>query len=139
MSNQSHIQPRLLTFANASRNGPGASTLHQLRVFPQSIGFHIDGRDEVGARRQSVQTVVPDRVRIQRLIVRTGFRESLQVVPNDQIAIQVTPGDLEVVIEGKKTAGRIEPGTTFYVPKNAPHQFLNMGKAPYDVVVVMLK
>ena len=27
----------------------------------------------------------------------------------------------------------------FYVPKNAPHQFLNMGKAPYDVVVVMLK
>ena len=63
-----------------------------------------------------------DRVRIQRLTVPTGFRESLQVVPNDQIAIQVTPGDLEVVIEGKK-----------------PHQFLNVGKAPYDVVVVMLK
>ena len=37
------------------------------------------------------------------------------------------------------TAGRIEPGTTFYVPKNAPHQFLNVGKTPYDVVVVMLK
>jgi len=80
-----------------------------------------------------------DRVRIQRLSVPAGFRESLQVVPNDQIAIQVTPGDLEVVINGQKTAGRIEPGTTFYVPKNAPHQFLNMGKTPYDVVVVMLK
>jgi mannose-6-phosphate isomerase-like protein (cupin superfamily) len=80
-----------------------------------------------------------DRVRIQRLSVPAGFREALQVVPNDQIAIQVTPGDLEVVISGQKTAGRIEPGTTFYVPKNAPHQFLNMGKAPYDVVVVMLK
>jgi len=80
-----------------------------------------------------------DRVRIQRLSVPAGFRESLQVVANDQIAIQVTPGDLEVVISGQKTTGRIEPGTTFYVPKNAPHQFLNMGKAPYDVVVVMLK
>lgn len=80
-----------------------------------------------------------DRVRIQRLSVPVGFRETMQVVPNDQIAIQVTPGDLEVVINGQKTAGRIEPGTTFYVPKNAPHQFLNMGKAPYDVVVVMLK
>ena len=80
-----------------------------------------------------------DRVRIQRLSVPAGFREALQVVPNDQIAVQVTPGDLEVVISGQKTAGRIEPGTTFYVPKNAPHQFLNMGKAPYDVVVVMLK
>jgi len=79
-----------------------------------------------------------DRVQVQRLTVPAGFREPLQVVPNDQIAIQVTPGDLEVVISGQKTTGRIEPGTTFYVPKNAPHQFLNMG-APYDVVVVMLK
>ena len=80
-----------------------------------------------------------DRVRIQRLSVPAGFRETLQVVPNDQIAIQVTPGTLEVVINGQKTEGRIEPGTTFYVPKNAPHQFLNVGNAPYDVVVVMLK
>jgi quercetin dioxygenase-like cupin family protein len=80
-----------------------------------------------------------DRVRIQRLSVPAGFRETLQVVPNDQIAIQVTPGELEVVISGQKTVGRMEPGTTFYVPKNAPHQFLNTGGAPYDVVVVMLK
>ena len=80
-----------------------------------------------------------DRMQIQRLSVPAGFREPLQVVPNDQIAIQITPADLEVTIDGKKTAGRIEPGATFYVPKNAPHQFLNMGKAAYDVVVVMLK
>ena len=63
-----------------------------------------------------------DRMQIQRLSVPPGFREPLQVV-----------------INGQKTAGRIEPGTTFYVPKNAPHQFLNMGTTPYDVVVVMLK
>ena len=80
-----------------------------------------------------------DRVRIQRLSVPAGFRETMQVVANDQIAIQITPGDLEVVINGQKTAGRIEPGATFFVPKNAPHQFLNVGKAPYDVVVVLLK
>jgi len=80
-----------------------------------------------------------DRMQVQRLTVPAGFRETLQVVPNDQIAIQITPGDLEVTINGQKTAGRIEPGTAFYVPKNAPHQFLNVGTAPYDVVVVMLK
>ena len=79
-----------------------------------------------------------DRVRVQRLTVPAGFTETLQVVQNDQIAVQVTPGDLEVVISGQKTAGRTEPGTTFYVPKNAPHQFLNKGAA-YDVVIVMLK
>jgi|SRR5215831_9840355 len=80
-----------------------------------------------------------DHLQVQRLTVPAGFREPIQMVPNDQIAIQITPADLEVTINGQKTAGRIEPGTTFYVPKNAPHQFLNVGKTPYDVVVVMLK
>ena len=80
-----------------------------------------------------------ERMQIHRLSVPAGFREPLQVVPNDQVAIQITPADLEVTIDGKKTAGRIEPGTIFYVPKNAPHQFLNKGTTPYDVVVVMLK
>ena len=106
-----------------------------------TVPFIVTGRAQAPAAPAfaSKPLVDNDRVRIQRLSVPAGFRETLQVVPNDQIAIQVTPGDLEVVISGQKTAGRIEPGTTFYVPKNAPHQFLNTGGAPYDVVVVMLK
>ena len=80
-----------------------------------------------------------DRVRVQRLTVPVGFREGLQVVPNDQMAIQMTPGELEVVINGQKTAGKVETGAVFYVPKNAPHQFSNIGSAPYDTLVVMLK
>jgi mannose-6-phosphate isomerase-like protein (cupin superfamily) len=105
------------------------------------IPFIVMARPQApaGPAFASKELVNNDRVQIQRLSVPVGFRETLQVVPNDQIAIQVTPGDLEVVINGQKTAGRIEPGTTFYVPKNAPHQFLNVGKTPYDVVVVMLK
>jgi quercetin dioxygenase-like cupin family protein len=80
-----------------------------------------------------------DRVRIQRLTVPVGFRDPVSVVPNDQIAIQVTPGDLEIVINGQKTVGRVEPGSAFYVPKNVPHQFSNAGNTPYDTIVVMLK
>src|SRR5262249_26690591 len=90
----------------------------------------VTARARAPARPAVASKVLVDtgRVRIQRLSVPAGFRETLQVIPNDQIAIQVTPGDLEVMIGGQKTAGRIEPGTTFYVPKNAPHQFLNMGQ-----------
>jgi mannose-6-phosphate isomerase-like protein (cupin superfamily) len=104
------------------------------------VPFIVTARTQApaGPALASKLLVNNDRVQIQRLSVPAGFRETLQVVPNDQIAIQVTPGDLEVVISGQKTVGRVEPGTTFYVPKNAPHQFLNMGNA-YDVVVVMLK
>ena len=103
------------------------------------VPFIVLARGQAPPAFASKALVDNDRVRVQRLSVPAGFRETLQVVPNDQIAIQVTPGDLEVVINGQKTSGRIEPGTTFYVPKNAPHQFLNVGKTPYDVVVVMLK
>jgi mannose-6-phosphate isomerase-like protein (cupin superfamily) len=112
-----------------------------LTVGMLTVPFIVAGRAQAPAAPAfaSKMLVDNDRVRIQRLSVPAGFRETLQVVPNDLIAIQVTPGDLEVVISGQKTAGRIEPGTSFYVPKNAPHQFLNMGKTPYDVVVVTLK
>jgi quercetin dioxygenase-like cupin family protein len=105
------------------------------------VSFIVTARAQAPAAPAFASKVLVDndRVRVQRLSVPAGFREPLQVAPNDQIAIQVTPGELEVVISGRKTAGRIEPGTTFYVPKNAPHQFLNTGAAPYDVVIVMLK
>src|SRR5262252_5269291 len=104
------------------------------------VPFIVSARAQAPAAPAFASKVLVDndRVRVQRLTVPAGFRETLQVVPNDQIAIQVTPGNLEVVINGQKTVGPVEPGTAFYVPKNAPHQFLNMG-APYDAVVVMLK
>jgi mannose-6-phosphate isomerase-like protein (cupin superfamily) len=46
------------------------------------------------------------------------------------------------VISTRRSVYSIEPveGLSWiYVPKNAPHQFLNVGKSSYDVVVVMLK
>lgn len=80
-----------------------------------------------------------ERVRIQRLTVPVGFRDPVSVMPNDQIAIQATPGEMEIVIGGQKTLGRVEPGAVFFVPKNVPHQFSNAGKTAYDTIVVMLK
>ncbi len=105
------------------------------------VPFIVSARAQVPPAPSFASKVLVDndKVRIQRLTVPGGFTETMQVAPNDQIAMQVTPGDLEVTINGQKTGGRMEPGTTFYVPKNAPHQFLNKGKAPYDVVIVMLK
>jgi mannose-6-phosphate isomerase-like protein (cupin superfamily) len=80
-----------------------------------------------------------DRVRIMRLSVPVGFRDPVSVTPNDQIAIQATPGEMEIVINGQKTVGHVDPGTVFYVPKSTPHQFSNAGQTAYDTIVVMLK
>ena len=80
-----------------------------------------------------------ERVRIQRLSIPAGFKEPLQVAANDQVAIQATPGEMDVTIAGKKTTGHVDPGTVFYVPKNVQHQFNNAGSTGYDTIVVMLK
>jgi mannose-6-phosphate isomerase-like protein (cupin superfamily) len=80
-----------------------------------------------------------ERVRIQRLSVPAGFTDPVSVAQNDQIAIQITAGEMDVTIGDKKTVGHVDPGTTFYVPKNVQHQFNNAGKTGYDTIVVMLK
>src|SRR5215467_11790819 len=69
-----------------------------------------------------------DRATVQRLTVAAGYRDPESVVPRDMIAVQVTPGEMEVVINGEKvTMGRVEAGKTWYVPKNVKHQFSNIG------------
>ena len=103
------------------------------------VPFIASARQQAPAGFAMKLLVDNDRVRIQRLTVPAGFKETLQVAANDQIAIQATPGEMDVTIDGKKTTGRVEPGTVFYVPKNIQHQFNNAGKTPYDTIVVMLK
>jgi mannose-6-phosphate isomerase-like protein (cupin superfamily) len=80
-----------------------------------------------------------DRVRVQRLSVPVGFRDPVSVVQNDMVVIQATPGDMEVVINGEKTTGRVDAGKVWYVPKTIRHQFSNAGNTSYDTLVVMLK
>ena len=80
-----------------------------------------------------------DRVTVQRLTVAAGYRDPESVVPRDMVAVQVTPGEMEVVINGEKTAGHVDAGKVWYVPKTVKHQFSNIGATPYDTLVITLK
>jgi len=80
-----------------------------------------------------------DRVAVQRLTVAAGYRDPESVVPRDMVAVQVTPGDMEVVIGGDRTRGRVEAGKVWYVPKSTKHQFSNVGTTAYDTLVITLK
>ena len=80
-----------------------------------------------------------DRVSVQRLSVAAGYRDPESVVPRDMVAVQVTPGEMEVVINGEKTTGHVEAGKTWYVPKTVKHQFSNVGTTLYDTLVITLK
>ena len=80
-----------------------------------------------------------DRVTVQRLSVAAGYRDPESVVPRDMVAVQVTPGEMEVVINGEKTTGHVDAGKTWYVPKTVKHQFSNIGTTSYDTLVITLK
>ncbi len=80
-----------------------------------------------------------DRVSVQRLSVAAGYRDPESVVPRDMVAVQVTPGEMEVVINGEKTTGHVDAGKTWYVPKTVKHQFSNIGTTSYDTLVITLK
>ena len=80
-----------------------------------------------------------DRVSVQRLSVAAGYRDPESVVPRDMIAVQATPGEMEVVINGDKTTGHVDAGKVWYVPKSAKHQFSNVGATSYDTLVITLK
>ncbi|HVZ22472.1 MAG TPA: hypothetical protein VG871_15470 [Vicinamibacterales bacterium] len=80
-----------------------------------------------------------DRATVQRLTVAAGYRDPESVVPRDMIAVQVTPGEMEVVINGEKTTGHVDAGKVWYVPKTVKHQFSNIGTTSYDTLVITLK
>ncbi len=80
-----------------------------------------------------------ERVSVQRLSVAAGYRDPESVVPRDMVAVQVTPGEMEVVINGEKTTGHVDAGKTWYVPKTVKHQFSNIGTTSYDTLVITLK
>jgi mannose-6-phosphate isomerase-like protein (cupin superfamily) len=99
------------------------------------------GLAQAPAARPVTATLVldNDRVSVQRLSVAAGYRDPESVVPRDMIAVQATPGDMEVVINGDKTTGHVEAGKVWYVPKSVKHQFSNVGSTSYDTLVITLK
>lgn len=99
------------------------------------------GRAQTPAARPVTAKVVldNDRVRVQHLSVSAGYRDPESVVPSDMVAVQVTPGEMEVVINGEKTTGHVDAGKVWFVPKAAKHQFSNVGTTPYDTLVITLK
>jgi len=90
-------------------------------------------------RFASAQMLENDRVRVQRVTVPVGYRDPVSVLQNDIVVVQVSPGEMEVAIGQNRTSGHVDAGKTWYVPKAMPHQFSNVGNAPYETIIVFLK
>ena len=80
-----------------------------------------------------------DRVSIRRLTFAAGQREQMHSNPTDVIVVQATPGEVEFAIGDEKTTAHADPGKVWYVPKQPPHAYSNVGSTPLDIIVIFLK
>jgi mannose-6-phosphate isomerase-like protein (cupin superfamily) len=106
------------------------------------FAFVYHGLAQTPAARPVTATRVldNDRATVQRLTVAAGYRDPESVVQRDMIAVQVTPGEMAVVINGETvTNGHVDAGKVWYVPKTVKHRFSNIGATSYDTLVITLK
>jgi quercetin dioxygenase-like cupin family protein len=83
-----------------------------------------------------------ERVSVQRLTAAAGLTETMHKSPMDIVAIQATPGQIEMWIGNdkdkiEKTTGA--QGKVWYLPKSEDHALFNRGSADVDMIVVNLK
>jgi quercetin dioxygenase-like cupin family protein len=90
-------------------------------------------------RISAVKLLDNDRVSVSRLTFPPGAREEVHITPQDLVVTQATSGEVEVTLNTETTTGRVETGKTWYVSKVTPHAYSNVGKEPFDLVVIFLK
>lgn len=78
-----------------------------------------------------------ERVTVQRLTAAAGLTEQMHLTPQDIVAIQATPGDIEMAIGSERTTGG--QWKVWYLPQTVEHALFNRGTQPVDMIVVMLK
>ena len=77
-----------------------------------------------------------DHVTVMRLTAAAGLREDMHITPQDVVAIQTGPGQIEMQIGNEVTKG--EPGRVWYLARTVEHALFNRGTQPVDMLVVML-
>ena len=82
------------------------------------------------------QLVANDRVTVMRLTAAAGLTEEMHITPQDVVAIQTGPGQIEMQIGKEVTKGA--PGRVWYLPKTIEHALFNRDTQPVDMLVVML-
>ena len=83
---------------------------------------------------KSNQLIVNERVTVMRLTA-AGLTEDMHITPQDVVAIQTGPGQIEMQIGNEVTKGA--PGKVWYLPKTIEHALFNRGSQPVDKLVVM--
>jgi quercetin dioxygenase-like cupin family protein len=104
-----------------------------------SLPAFLAGQAPVRQRISMVKVLENDRVMVTRLTFPPGAHEEVHITPQDLVVMQATPGDVEVTFDKETTTSRVETGKTWWISKVTPHAYSNVGKEPFDLIVVFMK
>lgn len=78
-------------------------------------------------------------VSMARLTFEPEAREQLHTHPFSAIVIQLTPGEVEMVLGAEKTSAKRAPFFTWFIPKESPHAAVNVGGTACQFVTIAIK
>jgi oxalate decarboxylase/phosphoglucose isomerase-like protein (cupin superfamily) len=92
------------------------------------------GTSEASATSQLIDN---DRVRVMKVPAPVGLKQEMHKSTEDLIAIQSTPGQIDVAVASERMRG--EPWKVWYLPNTLDHAISNPGTTPVEMLVIALK
>ena len=77
--------------------------------------------------------------RVVRVTFAPGSREPVHQHPNDLLTIQLTAGNVEMLIGSQKTSGERPPGFVQFLPRNVDHAYISGDTKPFELLCVAIK
>jgi len=87
------------------------------------------------------RTMVLDnaQARATHVTFAAGSRETTHTHPYDLILVQLTPGTMELEMDGKRTTKDYAPGEVLFIPRDTPHAAINADTKAFEIVSVGVK
>ena len=137
---QMHITPQDVVAVHALFNR-GTTPVDMLVVMlangAPALSGSSNGQRSAAEAGPANRVIDNERVSVMRVPAPVGMKQEMHKSPEDLIAIQSTPGQIEVAVGTERTAGA--PWNVWYLPKTLDHAVLNTGTMPVEMVVIALK
>jgi oxalate decarboxylase/phosphoglucose isomerase-like protein (cupin superfamily) len=103
---------------------------------PSTAASSTRPQDNAEAKPTS-QLIDNQRVRVMKVPAPIGMKQEMHKSTEDLIAIQSTPGQIDVAVASERMRG--EPWKVWYLPNTLDHAISNPGTTPVEMLVIALK
>jgi len=111
-------------------------------LFAAAVPYHGTAQspaEQTNVGLTTVKVMENERVIVFRQTFAVGARQAYHPPNFDIVVTQLNPADAEWRIGEERTSGRQEPGKVWYIKKGTMHSAANLGKQPFDLMIVVLK